>query len=169
MLAIMAVEGGVVGTQSPNSNDTFDYGIMQINDVTIDDLRERFNMNYTIEQIRDSVCTNIDVAAMVLAQKIKEARGNVMKGVGDYNSRKEPAHSIYLKKIVNKMAYLADGAVPQSMSDSVSSGEVLTSQMWRRIALMSAMELKIELESFKKWSSVEAKMATVILNEQNSR
>lgn len=169
MLAIMAVEGGVVGTQSPNSNKTFDYGIMQINDITIEDLRKRFNMNYTIEQIRDSACTNIDVSAMVLAQKIKEAGGNVMKGVGDYNSRNEPAHSVYLKKIVNKMAYLANGAVPQSMSDSVSSGEVLTSQMWRRIALMSAMELKIELESFKKWSSVEAKMATVILNEQNSR
>ncbi|EKP0310307.1 transglycosylase SLT domain-containing protein [Aeromonas veronii] len=170
MLAIMAIEGGVVGTQSFNtSNSTYDYGIMQINDITIKDLRDRFGLNYTIEQIRDDACTNIDVSAKVLAQKIKEAGGNVKKGIGDYNSRNEPHHSIYLNKVLKKMAYLADGAVPQSISESVSSGEVLTSQMWRRIALLSAMDLKMELEDFKKWSSVESKMATVILNEHNPK
>jgi len=166
MLAIMGVEGGRVGTQSLNKNGTYDYGIMQINDDTIKDLKKRSGLSYTIEQIRDDACTNIDVSAKILAMKIKEARGNVKKGIGDYNSRNEPHHSIYLNKVSKKMAYLSSGTMPQSLGESVASGEVLTSQMWRRIALLSAMELKMELESFKKWSSIEAKMASVVLNEK---
>lgn len=167
MLSIMAVEGGTVGTMSTNSNGSVDYGIMQINTDTIDDLRKRFGLSYTIEQIRDDECTNIDVSARVLAQKIKEA-GDKWEGVGDYNSRNEPAHGIYLKKISEKYQYLTNGTIPQSMGDSAASDEVLTSQMWRRMTLLSAMEMKMELENFKKWSSIESKKATKILTEMKN-
>lgn len=166
MLSIMAVEGGRVGTESKNKNGSIDYGIMQINTATINDLRDRFGLNYTIEQIRDDECTNIDVSAKVLAQKIKEA-GDKWEGIGDYNSRNEPAHSIYKDKIFAKYQYLTNGTMPQSMGDSAASDEVLTSQMWRRMTLLSAMEMKIELENYKKWSSIETKKATKILNGLN--
>lgn len=164
MLSIMAIEGGQVGTESVNKNGSIDYGIMQINTVTIKDLRDRFGLNYTIEQIRDDECVNIDVSAKVLSQKIKEA-GDMWEGVGDYNSRNEPAHSIYRNKILEKYQYLTNGTIPQSMGESAGSDEVLTSQMWRRMTLLSAMEMKIELENYKKWSSIEAKKATKILKE----
>lgn len=168
MLSIMAIEGGQVGTESVNTNGSIDYGIMQINTVTIKDLRDRFGLNYTIEQIRDDECTNIDVSARVLAQKIKEA-GDTWEGVGDYNSRNEPAHSIYRNKIQEKYQYLTNGTIPQSMGDSAGSDEVLTSQMWRRMTLLSAMEMKMELENYKKWSSIEAKKATKILSEMKKQ
>lgn len=49
------------------------------------------------------------------------------------------------------------------VANKVADGETITPQMWRKIAIIKAIELKITLENYKKWLAVEQKMAVNVL------
>ncbi|WP_170968501.1 lytic transglycosylase domain-containing protein [Psychromonas sp. SP041] len=97
--AIIAVEGGKIGTMSRNSNGTYDMGIMQINTIHIKDLRKRFpTLNLTRKKISNGACVNIFLAVDILNRRIKE-NSNYWLGVGSYHSKTPKYRNRYLKKI----------------------------------------------------------------------
>lgn len=95
--AIIAVEGGKVGTVSKNSNNTYDLGLMQINTVNLPQIQKKFpKVGWT--QLAYSPCINIAVATWMLSNHLKETK-EIWKAVGNYHSRTPKYHNRYLKLI----------------------------------------------------------------------
>lgn len=95
ILSILTVEGGEVGTASPNKNGTFDYGPMQINTIWLDKIRP---YGYTKEMIRNDPCANVMVGAWILSTNIASS-SDLWRGIGGYHSYSPMLNDAYQHKV----------------------------------------------------------------------
>ena len=105
LLGIMQVEGGQVGVQvGPNTNGSYDLGVMQINTLWVDELAKHWKVSKSTAKkwIKDDGCTNISVAAWILRQKINQT-GSLSKGIAYYHSATPHLGSAYRRKVINAM------------------------------------------------------------------
>jgi len=96
--SVMKVENGKVGTISPNSDGSYDLGIMQLNTINLEVISKKFP-GIGWEQLVYSPCVNIGVGTWFLSERIKSANGDIWKGVGNYHSKTPKYHNRYLKKV----------------------------------------------------------------------
>lgn len=104
LMGIMEVEGGKVGQQVKNTNDTYDLGPMQINTLWIPELARHWNIPYKTAYlwVRDDGCTNIHVAAWILRNKSDRA-GSLYQGIAHYHSQTPKFGLPYRRKVINAM------------------------------------------------------------------
>jgi len=95
ILSILAVEGGQVGTASPNKNGTYDYGPMQINTLWLDKIKR---YGYSKEQIQYDPCANVMVGAWILSQNIADST-DLWRGIGGYHSYNPALNRQYQNKV----------------------------------------------------------------------
>jgi len=81
-----------------NANASSDYGLMQINSAELPALAQK---GISLETLMDP-CTNIQVGAQILAQKIK-SHGDTWRGVGAYNAKSEHKRANYAWKVYKVM------------------------------------------------------------------
>lgn len=81
-----------------NKNGSADYGLMQINSGELPRLAQR---GISVEQLMDP-CTNIQIGAEVLAQKIK-SHGDSWRAIGAYNAASEKKRQSYAWKVYKVM------------------------------------------------------------------
>lgn len=97
ILTILSVEGGTVGNVSTNTNDSVDLGPMQINNKVwvpvVADMHFNGNQDKAYTMIKNNGCYNVFIGTWILREAIKDANGDVMKGVGWYHSR-TPKHTV---------------------------------------------------------------------------
>jgi hypothetical protein len=84
IVSILLTEQGRVGSATPNSNGTFDYGPMQINTIWLNKVRQ---YGYTKDDLQYNPCVNVWVGTWILSQKLADfAYSGLGFGVGSYNS-----------------------------------------------------------------------------------
>ncbi len=81
-----------------NKNGSSDYGLMQINSAELPRLAQK---GIGVEQLMEP-CTNIQIGAEVLAQKIK-SKGDTWRAIGAYNAASEKKRQGYAWKVYNVM------------------------------------------------------------------
>ena len=104
LVGIYEVEGGRVGQQVRNTNETYDLGPMQINSIWMPELARHWNVPYrtAYRWVRDDACTNINVAAWILRSKSMES-GSLYTGIAHYHS-KTPKYGVpYRQKVIAAM------------------------------------------------------------------
>ena len=94
--AIATTESGLKPTlvSAPNTNGTYDIGLMQINSSWLPKLR-RYGI--TESTLKDS-CINLEVGAWILAGNMQR-HGNTWKAVGAYNATSSEKQVAYAKKV----------------------------------------------------------------------
>lgn len=104
LVGIMHVEGGKVGQQVKNTNDTYDLGPMQINTLWIPELAKYWRVSKRTAKrwVRDDGCTNIHVAAWILRKNI-ERSGSLYKAIAHYHSRTPSLGKKYRRKVFMSM------------------------------------------------------------------
>lgn len=95
ILSVLSVEGGDVGSASPNRNGTYDYGPMQINSLWLKKIKP---YGYTREQIQYDPCVNVMVGAWILSTNIADS-ANIWHGVGGYHSYTPALNQTYQSKV----------------------------------------------------------------------
>lgn len=115
IISVLNVEGGRVGTASPNRNGTFDYGPMQINSMWLPKIAA---YGYTREQIQYDPCVNVMVGAWILstkiAQTLAQSSGGYWQGVAGYHSLTPGLNETYQAKVLTNY---------QQLSQVLSQGE----------------------------------------------
>jgi hypothetical protein len=81
--AIIAVEGGHHGGRHKNSNDSVDYGLMQINSIWLPILEP---YGYTPAILADNDCKNVLAGAYILRLSLNRSEHGFWWGVGHYHS-----------------------------------------------------------------------------------
>lgn len=105
LLAISSIENGNVDTIKRNSNNTYDYGVMQINSEYIKDLNNKFNLNITKDDFLKRDCFSFQVAAYKIKEHIKYDKGDLLTRLAMYHSKTPYYNEIYKKKIVAHSKY----------------------------------------------------------------
>lgn len=81
-----------------NSNNTNDYGLMQVNDINLAGL-SRYGINKS--NIMDPE-KNIEAAAILLSQHMKHYGGDVFKSVAAYHSKTAKYGTPYANKVLSQ-------------------------------------------------------------------
>ncbi len=105
MLGIMYVEGGRVGQEvGPNTNGTYDLGLMQVNSLWVPQLVRLWHVDYATayKSVRDGGCENVYVGAWILKQSIAAA-GSLYQGIAYYHSATRGLGEDYAEKVVVTM------------------------------------------------------------------
>jgi hypothetical protein len=99
--SIHAVEGGRIGTISPNANGTQDLGVMQVNTLWLPALARYTGLSEAEVRSRliERPCFNIAAAGAILRTHLNETRGDLMQAVGNYHSRTPTRHHHYRDKV----------------------------------------------------------------------
>lgn len=107
IISVLAVEGGNVGTASPNKNGTYDFGPMQINSTWLPQIAP---YGYTQKQLQYDPCVNVMVGAWILSNRISEtvaaSKGDYWTGVAGYHSRTPYYNQRYQTKVLNNYQIL---------------------------------------------------------------
>ena len=101
LLALLKVEsGGRVGIVSKNTNGTLDLGPAQFN---TNSWAKKFEVVYHIprEALVNDMCQAIRAMAFAVATEIKEADGDMWRGIGNYHSHTPVYHNQYVAKVAN--------------------------------------------------------------------
>jgi soluble lytic murein transglycosylase-like protein len=129
ILILLNVEGGRIGTVSPNSNDTADLGPMQVNTAWVGPIAGhwRSTPQAAYAALRDNFCANIEGGTWILRQALDEARGDFWSGVGIYHSHNPVYKDAYLRKVLEWTLRLREqsrrSAPPASESQTASKTE----------------------------------------------
>jgi hypothetical protein len=102
---IIAVEGGKVGTVSPNSNGSYDLGVMQVNTLHLPDIKS--NLGYDWKDLVFDPCKNIQAGSWILSQRLSEVPGKPWLAVGNYHSKTPELRTKYLRKIAEAYTTLS--------------------------------------------------------------
>jgi soluble lytic murein transglycosylase-like protein len=96
--AIAQVESGMnpSAISRPNSNATFDIGLMQINSAKLPYLERKFNI--TQQSLINNPCLNTHIGAWVLSEAMNRY-GKTWKAVGAYNSGNPQLQYQYVQKV----------------------------------------------------------------------
>ncbi len=102
LYAILAVEGGHVGESVADKNGTRDLGPFQINSAWGQSLAHFWNqpVDKALERVADDGCANAIVAAAILAGALNEARGDLPRALGLYQSHTAELAEAYREKIL---------------------------------------------------------------------
>lgn len=103
ILSILSVEGGDVGTASPNKNGTYDYGPMQINSIWLNRIKP---YGYTKQQVQYDPCINVMVGAWILSKNIADSP-DLWRGIGGYHSYTPLLNERYQNKVWHVYALLS--------------------------------------------------------------
>jgi len=108
--SIMIAEGGKIGQVRHNTNGSYDMGIMQINSLWLPELAKHWNVREidAAYALINDPCSNINVAAWILKQKMQETNGDLFKGIGHYHSKTPKYRNAYVNrvyKILKKTKY----------------------------------------------------------------
>ena len=109
---ILAQERGKVGECSrPNKNGTVDCGAAQINEREIPKIARVVGLSQeeTFRRVRDDGCFNIFVSSYILAQKKRDARGDLWDAMGRYNSATPGIKETYQANLVKQYQRLFAG------------------------------------------------------------
>lgn len=105
LLGIMQVEGGRIGQEvGPNTNGSYDIGIMQINTAWLPTLSQKWQVTPSTARswLREDGCANIAVSAWILRQRIN-LTGSVWSGVAGYHSLTPSLGSRYATRVASVM------------------------------------------------------------------
>ncbi len=105
LLAVAEQEGGKPGQRVRNRNGTFDYGAMQINTVSLADLR-RFGIQE--KHVLTKGCYPYFLAAWRIAGHLKKDSGDIWQRAANYHSRTPHFNRIYRAGLLRKAAKIAD-------------------------------------------------------------
>lgn len=110
ILSLVAqVEGGAVGTAAMNSNDTADLGIMQINTVHLEKLREH---GVTRKMLENNGCLNLSVAAWYLRRVTAgisvESPDELFRAIARYHSHTDEPNEVYAQKLMRRYERLME-------------------------------------------------------------
>ncbi|WP_349026284.1 muramidase [Methyloglobulus sp.] len=105
LLAVAEQEGGKPGQKVRNNNGTYDYGTMQINTVSLMDLRK-----YGIREhhVLAKGCYPYLLAAWRLAGHLQYDKGDIWQRAANYHSRTPYYNSTYRLKLIRRAAKIAD-------------------------------------------------------------
>lgn len=95
IISVLKTENGKIGSASPNTNGTFDFGPMQINSIWLPSLA-RFGITQSMLQYNP--CVNVNVGTWILSQKIAGSP-RLWQGVGDYHSTTKIPNQQYRVKV----------------------------------------------------------------------
>lgn len=95
ILSVMKKENGRNGDANKNKNGTYDYGVMQINDVWLPKIA---GYGYSREDVQYNPCKNVLVATWILSQNIAAGK-NIWEGIGHYYSHVESHSRVYQQGI----------------------------------------------------------------------
>ncbi len=100
--AIQTVEGGYVGSVSPNRDGSFDLGVMQVNTLWVAPIARAVRMapDAVRERLVWDYCFNIAAAGAVMRTYLLETRGDLMRAVGDYHSHTPALNSAYQQLVL---------------------------------------------------------------------
>ena len=124
--AIQRVEGGRVGTVSPNKDGSHDLGLMQVNTRWVTPLARATGLapQTVVTRLILSPCFNIVAAASILRRYIDEEHGNVWRAIGDYHSHTRWLSTAYKLKVLDQAMQLPQGKTA-SQRKHQSKGETL--------------------------------------------
>lgn len=98
ILSVIKKENGHNGDAIKNkSNGTYDYGVMQINEIWLPKIS---GYGYTKKDIQFNACKNVMVGTWILAQSIAEGK-DIWRGVGNYHSHTPRHNESYRNDISN--------------------------------------------------------------------
>lgn len=95
--AIQVVEGGGVGSVSHNRDGSDDLGVMQVNTLWLPALARASGLPVAAVRLRlaDDSCFNIAAAGAIMRTYLIEAKGDLMRAVGDYHSHNPGLNQSY--------------------------------------------------------------------------
>jgi len=97
LIAVWLTEGGKIGTQSRNTNDTTDYGPMQINTTWANRLDRQYGI--TRDLLTNDFCWSVRSGAYILRYEINNANGSLWDGIGHYHSRTPKYKYPYIARV----------------------------------------------------------------------
>ena len=105
LVLLLEVEHGRLRAVSPNTNGTVDIGPMQVNEIWVGKIAQRWNTSKDAAYLalRDNFCANVEAGAWILRQALDEASGNLWNGVAIYHSH-NPVHQREYMRLVYKSA-----------------------------------------------------------------
>ncbi len=104
MLAVAEQEGGKPGQKTRNSNGTYDYGAMQINTVSLMDLRSYgINENHVLAE----GCYPYYLAAWRISGHITNASGDLWQRAANYHSKTPYYNRLYREKLLQRATKIA--------------------------------------------------------------
>ena len=115
LVLLLDVERGRLGAVSPNTNKTVDIGPMQVNEIWVGRIAQRWRTSRDAAYLalRDSFCANVEAGAWILRQALNEAPGNLWEGVAIYHSHNATHKRVYLKNVYEHAMQLRRRAVAE--------------------------------------------------------
>lgn len=104
IISVLGTEGGKVGSATPNTNGTYDYGPMQINSIWLEPLKP---YGITKQQLQYDPCINVAVGAWILSTRIASSK-ELWHGVATYHSYGLPENVRYQTKVSRVYRLLTD-------------------------------------------------------------
>ncbi|HTI00734.1 MAG TPA: lytic transglycosylase domain-containing protein [Acidisoma sp.] len=113
--AIQRVEGGKVGTVSPNKDGSHDLGLMQVNTRWVTPLARSTGLppQTVVTRLIFNPCFNIAAAASILRTYVDEEHGDMWRAIGDYHSHTPWLSTPYKLKVMQEAMKLPHGAAVQ--------------------------------------------------------
>lgn len=121
IMAIIQVEGGQVGLAMPNTNGSFDLGVMQINTAWAPSFEAK---GYRLSDIQNNPCKNVDVGTWILSQCLNHDANNLMVAVGDYHSHTPILNQAYASKVLDDYQVIHDALDPVLTPSCKRAGQI---------------------------------------------
>lgn len=121
IMAIIQVEGGQAGLAMPNTNGSFDLGVMQINTAWVPTLETK---GYRLSDIQNDSCKNVNVGTWILSQCLNHDAHHLIIAVGDYHSHTPALNQAYATKILDDYQVIHDALDPVLSASCKQSGQV---------------------------------------------
>ena len=106
--SIQRVEGGAPGTISRNKDGSEDYGVMQVNSRWLPALSvyTRLSREEVRSRLVDRPCFNIAAGGAIMRTYLDEARGDMMRAIGNYHSHTTGLNQSYQVKVLRSATEL---------------------------------------------------------------
>jgi hypothetical protein len=97
---IAHIEGGRAGLVQPDTNGTFDLGVMQVNTIWVGPIARRAHLPPAIAEAKlvSDPCFNIAAAALILRVYLAETHGAILPAIGDYHSHMPALNRAYVEE-----------------------------------------------------------------------
>ena len=122
--AIQAIEGGRVGSVSPNRNGSEDLGVMQVNTLWLPALSRYTGLSQpeVRERLIHRACFNIAAAGAIMRTYLDEANGDLMRAIGFYHSHTPTLHEAYRIRVTGAAHRLFGSPRPVATNPVPPSG-----------------------------------------------
>jgi len=104
ILSVMKKENGRNGQAVKNKNGTYDYGVMQINDIWLPKIAA---YGYSKEDMQYNACKNVAVGAWIISKNMAEGKA-VWSSIANYHSHTPIYNKSYRESIYENYKNLSD-------------------------------------------------------------